>query len=366
MNRRAAIPVLVLATALASCGKPSPPSVIVLNGEWEQLDAYAPGEGDRKQVLVSGNPDEAKLDVPALNGQICFDPSGRFLVMGDDAHQPDPPPGWAILAFGGKKIGELSAKRVNRIAPTYQTGASGAENFGCGFLKDGRLLTADVGNEGLGAANGQLVLWFPPWDQPNPRYCKLDVAVGTAGGIFVDEQDRIYLASARVEPGIYRYTGPFPTGDDAAHGCGKLDALGSPLADAVTREMFIPKDDHIPTPNQMVRSPAGTYYVSSVLNGVIAEYDAGGKFLREILAPPHNESLGPKAFSTGSPMGLGVDRDGTIYYADIGLVLANGDIGPGDQNGSLRRIRFANGKPQPPETIDSGLNFPDGIGLFFP
>ena len=37
--------------------------------------------------------------------------------------------------------------------------------------------------------------------------------------------------------------------------------------------------------------------------------------------------------------------------------------GPGDYNGSVRRIRFVNDQPQPPEIMDSGLDFPDGIGV---
>ena len=44
----------------------------------------------------------------------------------------------------------------------------------------------------------------------------------------------------------------------------------------------------------------------------------------------------------------------------------NGNIGPGRGTGTVRRIRFDDGVPQPPETMDSGLAFPDGIGIFVP
>ena len=73
--------------------------------------------------------------------------------------------------------------------------------------------------------------------------------------------------------------------------------------------------------------------------------------------------LGPTPFSTGTPLGLGVDSQGTLYYADLGLASGEDGIGPADGMGSLRRIRFENGTPSPPEKMDSGLNFPDGIGV---
>ena len=37
-----------------------------------------------------------------------------------------------------------------------------------------------------------------------------------------------------------------------------------------------------------------------------------------------------------------------------------------DRTGSVRRIRFVDGAPQPPETMADGLAFPDGIGVYVP
>jgi len=111
-------------------------------------------------------------------------------------------------------------------------------------------------------------------------------------------------------------------------------------------------------------SADGRIFVSSVINGVINEYDVNGEFLRTVLRPPASESLGETPYSTGTPLGLAVGPDGTIYYADIGIVLsADGGIGPGRNTGSVRRIVFEDGDPLPPETMASGLAFPDGIGL---
>ncbi len=351
---------LALALGCGSSGSGSGP--IVFGGEGNRLNAYAPERGNRKQIVV----ERRSLDPNGwdLNGQICFDPDGsRRFIAGEDTHQPDPPPGWGYFQLAGERVGELSARRIGKLTPTYQASASNSENYGCGFLSDGRLVTSDVGDQASGPANGQLILWFPPFDRFDVPFCKLDVEIGTAGGIWIDDRDRIYLASARVKPGIYRYTGPFPTSADAAGGCGRRDATGAPLADAVERELFIRASSEIPTPGAIIGSGSGGFFISSIINGVIAEFDAGGVFRRRVLSPPPGEKLGAVPFSTGTPFGLGRDSRGTLYYADLGVVIAADGIGPGPALGTVRRIRFRGGEPLAPETIADGLDFPDGIGV---
>jgi len=332
---------------------------IVFNGEQNRLNAYSLSRdsGYRKRTVIPSAADDP--NGRDINGQICFAPdgSGRF-IAGEDTGQPNPPQGWGWFQLAGRGIEDLTARQIGKLTPTYQTSLDNAENYGCGFLSDGRLLTTDVGNQAAGPANGQLIVWFPPFEGPeNPRYCKLDIAIGTAQGIYVDEQDNVYVASARGAPGIYVYRSPFPTSDTAGGGCGRIDPTGAPLADEVRKERFV-ADPNVPTPNAIARSPRGTFYVSSVLNGVIAEFDAEGRFLRRILKPVPGEEL--PFPSTGTPLGLGIDSNGTVYYADIGLTKA---LSPGRNLGRVRRIRFRNGDPLPPDTIDSGLNFPDGIGI---
>jgi hypothetical protein len=42
-------------------------------------------------------------------------------------------------------------------------------------------------------------------------------------------------------------------------------------------------------------------------------------------------------------------------------------IGPIDGAGTIRRITFdADGNPRPAETMDEGLDYPDGIGIYVP
>lgn len=354
--------VLLLVVAACSDGPGAGGDVIVFNGEANRLNAYAPAEDDRKQTVI----ERRSLDPQGfdINAQICFDPDGsRRFIAGEDTGQPNPPQGWGFFQLMGDSVGDLAATRIGKLTPTYQGSLDNAENYGCGFLSDGRLVTSDVGNQASGDGDGQLIIWFPPFDSFDVAYCKLDIAIGTAGGIYVDEQDRVYLASARVSPGIYLYEPPFPTANDAAGGCGRVDSTGAPLADRIQKSLFIPNDANIPTPNAIIASLDDTFYISSVINGVIAEYDRGGSFVRRILEPPAGETLGPEPYSTGSPFGLGIDGAGTVYYADIGIVVRDGRVGPGPSTGTVRKIHFVDGVPQPPITMDSGLNFPDGIGV---
>jgi hypothetical protein len=348
---------------------PPPPATIVLNGEGNNLNAIATeeenGEFRLQRVITNAEDDPEGLDI---NAQICFFPDGsdRF-VAGEDTRQPDPPPGWGIFQLEGETVGGLEATQIGKLTPTYQPVEGDPENYGCGFLEDGRIVTSDIGNQAGGAGNGQLIVWFPPFDSRDVRHCKLDVGITTAGQIHVDEEDRVYVASARGDTaGVLRYPGPFPTSDDAAGGCGGTDATGAPMATGVEREQFITAGGAAATPNGIVPSPDGGFYVSSVINGVIAQFDDRGALLRTVLEPPEGEQLGERTFTTGTPLGLGIDEEGTLYYADIGIVIDEQGIGPGPE-GSVRRIRFTGaGDPREPEVMADGLAFPDGIGVYAP
>jgi hypothetical protein len=339
--------------------------VIVFNGEGNNLNAYTADPPFTKQNVIRNHDDDPKgLDI---NAQICFFPdrSKRF-IAGEDTGQPNPPQGWGIFQLKGDTVGKLSAKKVGKLTPTYQPSNDNAENYGCGFLSDGRVLTTDIGNQAGGPEDGQLIVWFPPFNSTKVRYCKLDVGIATAGGIYVDSKDRVYVPSARAPTaGVVRYTGPFPTSNTAKGGCRAKDATGAPMVSSVKKEQFIGLGNDLAAPIAIVRAPKNNFYVSSVINGVINEYDANGGYVRTILQPPTGETLGETTFSTGTPLGMGVGPDGTLYYADIGITITSEGIGPGPE-GTVRRIRFVNGQPQPPETMGGGLAFPDGIGVYSP
>lgn len=349
-----------------SRGKPA----IVFNGEGNNLNAYSSVPPFKKQRVITNAEDDPRKGRD-INAQICFFPGTRngkrWFIAGEDTGQPDPPQGWGIFALSGDRVGKLKAKQIGKLTPTYQGSLDNAENYGCGFLRDGRVLTTDIGNQASGTGDGQLIVWFPPFNRMKVRYCKIDVGIATAGNIYVDEQDRVYVPSARPpSAGVWRYTGPFPTSDTPEGGCETTDVTGAPKTDSVTKELFIPSGGDIATPNSIVRSPRGGFYVSSVFNGVIAEVDRDGTFLRTVLKPAPGDELGEKPYATGTPLGLGIDKKGTLYYADIGIVIDDGGVGPGDRTGTVRRIRFVDGEPQAPQTMARGLAFPDGIGVLNP
>lgn len=354
-----------IAVGVIGCGSDdgggAGPLRVVFAPETNRLNAYDVNNSFAKQTVIPSNDDDPQNGID-INGMVCFTRDGkRRFVAGEDTGQPQRTPGWGFFQLRGDAVGEFSATEVGKMIPTFQDSVDNREPYGCGFLSDGRLLTTDIGNQAAGPPTGQLIIWFPPYAGPfgSPRYCKLDVDIGTAGGIYVDDLDRVYVASARGDGfGVLRYSGPFPTSDDAAGGCGGMDGTGAPLATNFVSEQFITGNGSLPAPSGIARSPQGTFYVSSVLNGVINEYNTSGEFLRRVLMPASGERA---PFSTGTPFGLATDSDGSLYYADLGVVISLPDIGPGPDLGTMRRIRFIEGAPQAPDLIDSGLNFPDGI-----
>lgn len=366
---RLSIPVVAAFAALffglAGCGDDDdccyvtePAARLLIGPEGNRLHAYDIDSG-ASQIVVASHDDDA-VRGRDINGVVCFAPDGsRRFIAGEDTGQPTRPPGWGVFQLHGSHIGDLAATQVGKLVPTYQASPDGYEPYSCAFLPDGRLLTADIGDQASGPGTGQLMLWFDPLGN-HPTYCKLDVTVGTAGGIFVDDDNTIYLASARVAPGIYRYRGSLPTGPTAAQGCESTDSTGAPLTTRLNRDLWIPARGPLTTPGGIVKSAGGTFYVSSIVNGAILEYGADGTLLRTILRPGPGQQA---PFETGTPFGLALDRDGTLYYADLGVVVSLPDVGPVDGRGSVRRIRFVGGEPQGPETINVGLDFPDGLAV---
>jgi hypothetical protein len=363
-----------LTAPAVDAGKPRARDVIVLNGQANDLDAYSATAPVKHQTVITNrNADPKGLDI---NAQICFFGDGRTFIAGEDTGQPDVVQGWGIFRLSGSKVGKLRARQIGKLQPTYQGSSDNAENYGCGVLSDGRVVTTDIGNQASGPEDGQLIIWFPPLDAGFTRgadgntgtvpYCKLDVTIGTAGGIAVDD-DHVYLTSARgANTGVWRYPGPFPTGPTAEDGCTGQDSTGAPFEQA-DKELFIAAgSDGLATPNAIAATSGGGWYVSSVITGIINEYDETGGFVRTVLQPPPGAELGAEPFETGTPLGIGVGPDGSLYYADIGIVIDGTNIGPGDATGKVRKIRFVNGEPQEPETLGEALDFPDGIGIFVP
>ena len=363
------IALLLLAIAPVSAASPAGGELLYITegNNLRRLDLASVRAGSpRSELFIEHAPrDESSPDRSHhgdarrrdINGMICALPEGGF-IAGEDTGQPSPPPGWGIFADSGVQVGKLTATYLVDLGDPY----------GCAVDSRGRLFTSDVGNVGFGSPRGQLILWWPPFNQfpgepgafpgtdaTSSNFCKLAVDIGNALGVAVDNEGRVYVASAG-HGAIYRFSPPFPTSPDATGGCGRREPGGAPMADVVHREVFF---SGLYTFSGLAFAPNGNLYAASVFTGEILELSPAGELVRKVLDP---KGLLPP-FATGSPMGLAVDAQGALYYADLDLRWKFPGIEPG-ANGKVRRILFdAAGNPEPPETLLDGLRFPDGLGI---
>jgi outer membrane protein assembly factor BamB len=375
-KRLAALFAATLAGALSAPGWASPPDpqVLIYNTEGNRLRRYdvdTIGGALVEDILQPSASDDP--DGRDSNGVICRfrDGSGRY-VHGEDTGQPSPPAGFGVFAPDGRQVGKLT--------PSYPVYTSGQpEPFGCAIREDGILFTTDVGQQGFGNNNGQLTMWFPPYDHfpgpppPSPdaypnnddvsdNFCKIDETIGTANTVAIDAQGRVYVAASS-QLTVYRYEGDWPTGLASGEGCDATDSVGGPMVDPgrITRSVFIAPDG-ISTYSGLAVAPDGTsVYVGSVLEGKIREYDLDGNLLRAIV--DHGVPLGTLPTPFGSPQSLALGPDGSLYYADLALVGTLPNVGPGP-NGKVWRVRFdAAGDPMTPEIVRQDLSFPDGVAV---
>jgi hypothetical protein len=358
-------------TVLGTHGAPS--DVLVFSGQGNDLAAYRiaradPGHADtvdgqrsfqltdvESQIVVTNAGDDP--DGRDLNGQVCF-LDERTFVAGEDTGQPDPPAGFGLFELVGDTVGDLSAEQVGKLTPPFPEAESQPEPYGCTVLPDGRLVTTDVGNQASGDGTGQLIVWFSPLDGAGAEFCVVDDTIATAQQVVTDGDD-VLVASARPPTvGVWRYA-ELPTGATPAEGC--------PDDPAPTKELFIEAGpEGLAVVNGIARTGGDDgWFASSVISGVINQYDPEGAFVRRVLAPPPGEELGVESFSTGTPLGLAVGPDGQLYYADIGVVF-DGEFGPGESTGSIRRIDVTTDDVGPPETLDDGLAFPDAVSIYVP
>ncbi|MEY2478928.1 MAG: hypothetical protein QOG87_4243, partial [Actinomycetota bacterium] len=371
----------------------------VLSPEGNHLWAYDAATGERQLMgrAVDGS-DPGGLPLNGLrrdiNGQICISPDNRHVITGEDtvlsgggeggsSHDPRIA-GWGFFEIAGTRLGELTIEQTGKLAPEGGKGpgyTGDPDNYGCGFLDGNRLLTTAIGNTLPGEpANGQLFLWFAPFTGDfrqetdngagvsffvgSVDHCQIDATLATAGGVAVDTNGDVYVTANRPDddghPGaVWRYRGRWPS---TAGEC-----TPSFLEANITKEQVIPAiaglpaDPRAPTPSSVVISPAGTLYVASVFTGTVSEYGKDGVWIRDLfpLAP-----LTPPTGPTGdTPYGLTVTADGALWIADLGIVVG----APVPELGSVIRLPFSGGDPVlPAVTVQDGLTFPDGLGVYTP
>jgi len=375
-DRLAALVAMALVGLVPSAAPASPPDpqVLLYNTEGNRLRRYDIDTIDTGLVEDVLQPRASEdPDGRDSNGSICrFRDGSGLYVHGEDTGQPNPPAGFGVFSPDGTQVGKLT--------PTYPVYSSGQpEPHGCAIRDDGVLFTSDVGQQGFGANNGQLTMWFPPYDVfPGPpppdanaypnnqdtstNFCKIDETIGTAASVVVDAQQRVYVASSS-DLVVYRYEGRWPTGLLPGEGCDATDSVGGPMVDPgrITRSVLI-SNIELSTYSGLALAPdENSLYAASVLDGKIREFDLDGNFLRMIVDHALLPGVLPTPF--GSPQSIAFDPSGTLYYADLSLVGTLPSVGPGP-NGKVWRVRFdAAGNPLTPEIVRQNLAFPDGVAV---
>lgn len=176
----------------------------MLSGEDNRLNAYDPETGAKQAVIPSAADDPARgrdinAEICAMPTELAYVPDNQtWFIAGEDTEQNADPgvikQGWGIFRLQERGNGDLSATQVGKLTPdSYVTESDNPENYGCGVLPDGRLVTSDVGDQlPQDPATGQLIVWFPGaehflgadagGDFARVPHCKIDVGLGTAGG----------------------------------------------------------------------------------------------------------------------------------------------------------------------------------------
>jgi hypothetical protein len=390
--------VLVAVVPVASHGRPGR-NQFVLSPEGNHLWAYDAATGQRQLVVRAVNGSDpgiaphVRSDRRDINGQICVAPDGRHVVTGEDtvlagaggdggsSHDPRIA-GWGWFEIGGSRLGRIWMRQAGKLAPAAGSGpgyAGDPDNFGCGFLDAGRLFTTALGNTLPGEdVNGQLFLWFGPFEAGYHQvtsddgtgffvgevpHCEIDKTLATAGGIAVDGNGDVYVTTNRPDAdsnagSVWRYRGTWPR--TAAECTPEYIAANITKTQVVPSVDGAPADPRTPTPSSVVISPDGTLYVSSVFSGTVSEFTKDGEWIRDLYPlSPVTPFTGPTG---NTPFGMAVTADGSLWIADLGIVLAE----PGPGLGSLIRVRFDRARDPvlPAETVQDGLTFPDGLGVY--
>jgi hypothetical protein len=399
---------LIASVTIASClaavpSRATAASQFVLSPEGNNLWAYDAATQQAQLVVEGVNNRDPGTAAPAqsdrrdINAQICVAPDNQHIITGEDTVEPtgnggdsshDPRiAGWGYFKINGSHLGDITVHEVGKLAPESGTGpgyTGDPDNFGCGFLDENRLLTTAIGDTLPGdPSNGQLFLWFGPFDNNFRRettqsgdgfyvgdvtHCAIDSTLATAGGIAIDPaNDDVYVASNRFDVNydagtIWRYRGAWPTTPDQCTPAW----ISSHITKTAVLDLLpypIPFEPIALTPSCVIISPQGTLYVSSVFTGTVHEFKKDGTFIRDIypLSP-----LAPRTGPLGNtPFGLAFTDDGALWIADLGIVLTDAAAGQGSV---IRQPFDASNNPVllGATTVKDGLDYPDGLGVWTP
>lgn len=380
--RRWPVPLLLFAAALAAAIVPSPARAyeVLLSTQGEYLDAYLVNGKPFPPRVIAGDPDPRPEDeltgLPYiggrhLNGQVCFFPPRvrrpQQWIAADDAYREscidvkvpqkrcsvtnpfDPfyvgtdADGWAIMDRDGSWTGEHI-----HTDPFFRepAGQGSKDPQGCVFDTQGRLFATDVGSERADLNDGSLIVFFPGPKRDYKTFCFLDKELGSPGMPAMDSRGNVYIPEPQASK-VTVFSGPFPS---SARECNNPERL-------VTRKpgkstwLQGGGEGGLNIPVSITRAPRGHFYVAgAIFPPIINEYDAKGKFVRNIVPADV-----PK-----NPIGMAVGRDRTLYFAELNL----DPVTFNTRCGSVSMVRFdSKGDPLPPETLGKNLRFPDGLTI---
>ena len=255
----------------------------------------------------------------------------RWFIAGEDTGQPNPPQGWGIFQLKGNKIGKLQAKQDREAHPDVPgLDSTTRRTTAAGSCPDGRVVTTDIGNQASGDGDGQLIVWFPPFNR-------------TQGAVLQDrhrDRDRgqhprdATTASTSRRPGRRppacgatparsRRRTPRPAGAAAP----TRPAHRSPTR--CRRRSSSRPAAPIATPNAIARSPRRLLRVERHHRRHRRVRPRRRVPAQRPRARARRRRSASSPYATGTPLGLGVDRRGNLFYADIGIVVSADGVGPG-------------------------------------
>ena len=213
-----------------------------------------------------------------------------------------------------------------------------------------------------GAADGQLIEWFPPFAGANVAHCVVATGLAVPQGLAAEPDGSIDVASASAPTaGVWRYRGSLPTKAAACSGA------AAPLPGVTATKIVAAGANGLGSPSAVALTPDNkSLVVSSAVDGVIDQFGLDGTFTTTLLTPNPAGPLGATPFATGTPLGVAVNADGAVFYADPGLTKVGATVAPAAHLGSVRHFDVRDGQPQAPAALNQGLPAPDGLGIFDP
>jgi hypothetical protein len=370
----------------------------------EEQDSVREPGGQHGQLIPPWDP----------NGQMCVVPdhSGRFAVGYNPTlasqHNPGskkpvkaPPVGEALYDRNGKFTGKTLYVPGRYKLPGQKVGGdippdagkqppvfnSNGTYTGCVFDKSGNLFATDLGTaqgEFPSPDNGRLIEWFAPaysracivagptTGGDGPHHVDGQGGLSQPGDMALDTNGDILMPEAGVA------NGGVPAGrvdriDHTSLPRGAADCPGGIYAAGKLRTsvFFQGSLTLLPFPLGIARDPSCNCWAigSTIGDPAVAWFDDQGA-QRTDRGVINGESIADIGMDPNgwNPFGLAFAPDGTLYFVDIHLHCGPGltDCGPATKAGRVLKVTFANGQPQAPTPIATGIDFPTSVTVCVP